>query len=204
MRRGHFLSSYIPRLAGVALCLMLLTGCTLTFRQWMYNQPKVKNLRGSEFFVDGRGARPLVPGTVARGELQMDELLETGMVDGQYSSEMPFPVTAELIDRGEQQYNIYCSPCHGLTGYGNGMVSRRGGTPPTNYHTDYLRNQPVGYLFSVMTNGFRNMRPYAQKLTPEDRWAIAAYVRALQLSQNADPGDIPPEELTRLQQGMGQ
>jgi mono/diheme cytochrome c family protein len=115
-------------------------------------------------------------------------------------------VTQQVLDQGEQQYNIYCAPCHGLSGYGNGMVSRRGGTPPTNYHSDYLRNQPIGYFYYVMTNGFRNMRPYDQKLTPEDRWAIAAYIRALQVSQNVPPDmvpNLPPEAQTEIQ-GLGQ
>jgi cytochrome c553 len=204
MQRVKTLSSYIPRLAAIGLCLLMLTGCDglLAFRQWMYDQEKAEPLEASTVFADGRSARPLVPGTVAVGTVQTDELLLTGMIDGQYASVMPFPVTGEVLDRGQQQFEIYCAPCHGLSGYGDGMVARRGGTPPTNYHSDYLRNQPIGYFYYVMTNGFRNMRPYDQKLTPEDRWAIAAYMRALQLSQNVPAdmvGTLPPEAQTELQ-----
>lgn len=192
MRIAKSIALYIPRLVVIALCVSLLTGCG--FRQWMYNQPKAKNYRESEFFADNRGARPLVPNTVAVGSVQVDELLYTGQVNGQDAEVMPFPVTADVLDRGELQFNVYCSPCHGLSGYGDGMVARRGGTPPTNYHTDYLRDKPAGYIFRVMTYGFRNMRSYSSKLSAEDRWAIVAYVRALQLSQNATEADLPPAQ----------
>jgi mono/diheme cytochrome c family protein len=202
------ISSYISRLAVVAFCLMMLTGCTniFAFRQWMYDQPRARAYDASTFFDDGRSARPEVPGTVAVDDVPRDGLLLTGQIDGQDATVMPFPVTEQVLNRGQQQYNIYCAPCHGLVGYGDGMVSRRGGTPPTNYHSDYLRNQPIGYFYNVMTNGFRNMRPYDQKLTPEDRWAVAAYIRALQLSQNVSSDmmeNLPAEAQTEIQ-GLGQ
>jgi mono/diheme cytochrome c family protein len=179
----------------------MLSGCTLTFRQWMYDQPKAKNYNANEFFADGRDARPLVPGTVAVSDEYASDVFTTGMQNGEYVTDLPMELTPELLEQGQLQYNVYCSPCHGMTGYGNGMIARRGGTPPTNYHTDYLRNQPVGYLFSVMTNGFRNMWSYEQKIPPEDRWAIAAYIRALQLSQNANADQMPPEVLNNPQGG---
>lgn len=193
-------ASHLPRLVALVFCLGLLTGCSV--RQWMYNQPKAEVYQASEFFADGRSARPLLPGTVPVGGVQNDQLLQTGRIDGELSEVLPFPVTSDVLNRGQQQYNIYCAPCHGLSGYGDGMVARRGGTPPTNYHTDYLRNKPVGYFFDVMTNGFRNMYPYNQKLSAEDRWTIAAYIRALQLSQNAAPDDMPSEQ--QQTQGMEQ
>jgi mono/diheme cytochrome c family protein len=172
----------------------------------MYNQPKAQNYRESEFFADGRSARPDVPGTVAQGDaLTQSDFFYTGLVDGQEVDYMPMPVTDAMLDRGQQQYEIYCSPCHGIAGYGNGMVAQRGGTPPANYHSEYVRSQPLSHYYYVITNGYRNMYPYAQKIAPEDRWAIAAYMRALQLSQQAEASDVPPEELNSLQQqGMGQ
>lgn len=200
------LTSYMLRLAGVTLCLFMLTGCgnLLAFRQWMYNQPKAIPFRESEFFADGRSMRPIEPGTVASGTVQyQDDFFTTGLVEGQEVDALPFPITREVLDRGQQQYNVYCSPCHGLSGYGNGMVARRGGTPPANYHSDYIRTKPISHYYVVMTNGYRNMYSYASKITPEDRWAIAAYVRALQLSQNATVNDVPPDQMNQLQ-GMGQ
>lgn len=198
--------AYILRLAGVALCLVLLAGCgdLLAFRRWMYDQPKAIPFRGSEVFADGRSMRPLVPGTVAVDTVQdQSEFFYTGLTNGQEVDALPFPVTREVLDRGQQQYNVYCVPCHGLSGYGNGMVARRGGTPPANYHSDYLRTKPLSHYYVVMTNGYRNMYSYADKITPEDRWAIAAYIRALQLSQNATLNDVPPDQQSQLQ-GVGQ
>lgn len=189
------------RLVGVVLGVLILSGCgeIFAFRQWMYNQPKARTYRESEFFADRRSARNPVEGTVAQGTAQTDEFFYTGLVNGQEVDAMPFPLTAAVLSRGEQQYNVYCAPCHGLTGYGNGVVARRGVTPPSNYHSDYLREKPLSHYYNVMTNGYRNMWSYEQKLTPEDRWAVAAYIRALQLSQNASLEDVPPDQLNQLQ-----
>jgi mono/diheme cytochrome c family protein len=166
----------------------------------MYNQPKAYGLRGSEFFEDSRSARPVVPGTVAVGEARTDDFFYTGLIDGQAVDQVPIEITAEVLEQGQQQYEIYCAPCHGISGYGNGMVARRGGTPPANYHSDYQLNQPISHYFVVATNGYRNMWSYEQKISAEDRWAIAVYIRALQVSQNAPETLVPEEELTRLQQ----
>ncbi|NJK80422.1 MAG: cytochrome c [Chloroflexaceae bacterium] len=192
--------------AGWLLALVvLLAGCgeMFAFRQWMYNQAKEETYEESEFFADRRSARVPVAGTVAQGETRTDEFFYTGLVNGQEVDALPFPVTEAMLNRGEQQYNTFCSPCHGLSGYGNGMVARRGGTPPSNYHSEYLRSKSLSHYYNVITNGYRNMMPYDQKIAPEDRWAIAAYIRALQLSQNATPEDVPPDQLNQLQ-GMGQ
>lgn len=195
------LTTWMPRLIGVGLCLLILAGCgdPFAFRKWMYDQAKVEPLEGSEVFEDARGARPLVPGTVARGEARTDDFFYTGLVDGEEVDYMPMEVTSEMLDRGQEQYEIYCAPCHGISGYGNGMVARRGGTPPANYHSDYQIDQPISHYYVVMTNGYRNMWPYATKVSPEDRWAIAAYIRALQLSQSATSDDLPPDQLPQEQ-----
>lgn len=193
--------TYLVRFAVLVVGVLMLSGCgeVFAFRQWMYNQPKARTYRESEFFADRRSARNPVAGTVAQGEVRTDEFFYTGLINGQEVDALPFELTGEVLDRGEQQYNTYCSPCHGLTGYGNGMVARRGGTPPSNYHSDYLRDKPLSHYYVVMTNGYRNMWAYNQKITAEDRWAIAAYIRALQLSQNASPDDVPPDQLNQLQ-----
>lgn len=192
---SHLLPA-LGRAFALAIAIFLLAGCgdMFAFRQWMYNQSKMETYERSDFFADGRSARAPVPGTVAQDTGRTDEFFYTGLINGQEVDAMPFPVTAEVLNRGQEQFNIYCSPCHGLSGYGNGMVARRGGTPPSNYHSDYLRNKPLSHYFNVMTYGYRNMMPYNQKITAEDRWAIAAYIRTLQLSQNATPADVPPEE----------
>jgi mono/diheme cytochrome c family protein len=200
---------YLARLLVLVLGIALLSGCTevFAFRRWMYDQPKASNQEGNQFFEDGRSMRPLVENTVPvdpmRLEIvnaELDDFFYTGMIDGEEVDLMPFPVTQAVLDRGEQQYNIYCAPCHGLTGYGNGMVARRGGTPPANYHSEYVRNQTLGHYYNVITNGYRNMWAYDQKIEPADRWAISAYIRALQLSQNAPADVVPAEELQQLEQ----
>ncbi len=170
----------------VAIALLLLAGC----RADMQNQPYKRPLAESDFYADKRSARPLVEGTVARSDLRADTYFYTGKIgkdDGDY---MPFPVTAEVMARGQQRFNIYCSPCHGETGDGNGMIVERGLKRPPSYHTDRLRKAPIGYFFDVMTNGFGAMLDYSQQVSPRDRWAIAAYIRALQLSQGATRADV--------------
>ncbi len=177
-------------LGGALLALLAVVGC----REDMQNQPRFKPLRQSDFYSDGRSARPLVQNTIARGELRADTYFYTGMINGQPGTVMPFPVTADVLDRGQQRFNIYCAPCHSRLGDGNGMIVQRGYRRPPSFHIDRLRNAPVGHFFDVITNGFGAMPDYAQQVPPRDRWAIISYIRALQLSQNATMADVPAGE----------
>jgi mono/diheme cytochrome c family protein len=154
-------------------------------RQDMHNQPKYRPLRASAFFADGSSARPLVEGTVARGLLHADEAFYTGKLNGALVREMPLPVDAALVARGQERFNIFCAPCHGATGEGNGMVVQRGYRAPTAFHDARLRQADAGHFFDVMTNGFGAMPDYRQQVSPRDRWAIVSYVRALQLAHGA-------------------
>ena len=181
-------------LVGAALCLVAVAGC----RQDMHDQPKYRPLRGSAFFRDGSSARPLVEGTIARGGLQEDEAFFTGKVGPTPVTEMPFPVDEHVLDRGEQRYNIYCTPCHDSTGSGKGMVVQRGYRPPPSFHDARLRAAPPGHFFDVMTNGFGAMPDYRAQIAPRDRWAVVAYIRALQLAQRASPSDIPGGDPTKV------
>ena len=168
----------------------------------MHDQPKYIPLRPSDFFGDGRSERPLIAGTVARGHLNDDTAFHTGKgPDGKPLDAFPFPVTREIIQRGQDRFNIYCAPCHDRLGTGDGMIVRRGFRKPPSYHIDRLRQATNGYIFDVITNGFGAMPDYAAQIPPEDRWAIVAYVRALQLSQNAALSDVPPEARAQLDQG---
>lgn len=182
------------RLAALCVLALLGAGC----RQDMHDQPKYQAYGASEFFDDGRDMRPPLPGTVARGHLDADPLLYTGKIDGQPSAALPMPVTQELLDRGQERYDIYCSPCHDRTGGGEGMIVLRGYRRPTSFHDPRLRSAPVGYLFDVATNGFGVMPAYKAQIPVADRWAITAYIRALQLSQNAALADVPPAERAKL------
>jgi hypothetical protein len=170
--------------------LLLLAGC----RQDMHDQPRFKPLAKSDFYADLRSSRRLVEGTVARGQLHEDAYLYTGMIGnsatpGDY---MPFPVTRQVLARGRERFNIYCSPCHSRLGDGQGMVPSRGfAKMPPSFHIPRLQKAPLGYFFDVMTHGFGIMPDYAAQIQPEDRWAIVAYIRALQLSQSASARDIP-------------
>jgi hypothetical protein len=169
---------------------LLLVAC----RQDMHDQPRFKPLAKSDFYADLRSARPPVEGTIARGQLHEDTYLYTGMIGdtstpGDY---MPFRLTPEIMARGRERFNIYCAPCHSRLGDGNGIVPTRGFLrKPPSYHIDRLRKAPLGHFFDVMTHGFGIMPDYAAQISPKDRWAIAAYIRALQLSQNATSADIP-------------
>jgi hypothetical protein len=165
-----------------------LAGCRLD----MHTQPKVLPLSKSDFFEDGRGSRSLIPGTIARGQLRDDSYLYTGMIDGKPGDMMPFPATREVLERGRERYNIYCAPCHSRLGDGNGMIVQRGYRHPPSYHTPALRQAPLGHFYDVITNGFGAMPDYAAQVRVNDRWAIAAYIRVLQLSQNASEADLPP------------
>ena len=180
----------------VVIAIAVVTsGC----RRDMQDQPKYIPLRASTFFPDDRSARPLVEGTVARGHLHEDTLLETGKIGNDDATMFPFAVNGDVLARGRERYDIYCSPCHGRTGAGDGMIVRRGFRRPPSYHDDRLRSAPVGHFVDVMTNGFGAMLDYRQQVEPRDRWAIAAYIRALQLSEHATLADVPPEERGRLQ-----
>jgi mono/diheme cytochrome c family protein len=173
--------------------VLLLAGC----RQDMHNQPHFKPLAKSDFFADMRAARPPVEGTVARGDLRADSYLYTGMIPGSNTpgDYMPFPVNEQILQRGRERFNIYCSPCHSRLGDGNGIVPARGfARKPPSFHIERLRKVPLGYFFDIMTHGFGIMPDYAAQIAPKDRWAIVAYVRALQLSQNATGGEIPAGE----------
>jgi len=177
-----------------AAAALALAGC----RQDMHDQPKYIPLRESTFFTDARSARPLVEGTVARGHLRDDELTYTGKMNGQDATMFPSAIDARVIARGRERFDIYCSPCHGRTGQGDGMVVLRGYRRPPTFHQDRLRDAPVGHFFDVITNGFGAMPDYAAQIRAEDRWAIIAYVRALQLSEHATMADVPAAERDRI------
>ena len=184
------------RAAAVAVAAAALSAC----RQDMHNSPKAIPLRESVFFKNGSSARPLVEGTVARGTLQDDVTFFTGKNGAAEVDALPFALTADVLDRGEQRYNIYCTPCHGPTGRADGMVVRRGYRQPPSFHLDRLRQAPLGHFYDVMTNGFGAMPDYRGQIAPRDRWAIAAYIRALQLSQHASVTDIPQADRDKLSQ----
>jgi len=167
-------------------------------RQDMFDQPRTRPLRRSEFFSDGRSARPPVAGTVARGELRDDPHLYTGRVNGALVTTFPIPVSGEVLERGRGRYNIFCAPCHDRVGNGNGMIVRRGFRAPPSFHIDRLRAAPVGHYFDVISNGFGAMPDYAAQIPAHDRWAVIAYIRALQLSQRATPADVPSDVLKQL------
>lgn len=184
-------------LAPLALvALVALTGAAC--RQDMHDTPRVEANEATDAFEDGRGNRPLVEGTVARGWLNDDEQLATGKVDGKLVDEFPFPVTREVLERGQQRFNAFCTPCHGKTGMGNGMIVQRGLKPPPSFHDERLRALPAGYFFDVMSNGFGVMQDYRAQVDVKDRWAIASYIRALQLSQRATVADVPADKVADL------
>jgi hypothetical protein len=170
-----------------ALTVMGLIGC----RQDMQDQPKYKDLRGSAFFDDMRSARPVVEDTVARGSLRGGERFATGKDNGQLVAALPVPLTRDLLARGRDRYEIFCTPCHGMTGNGLGIVVQRGFRQPNSFHIDRLREAPIGYFYDVMTKGFGSMMDTSAQIPPLDRWAIAAYIRTLQLSQRTTIADVP-------------
>jgi hypothetical protein len=172
--------------AGAMAAMLVMAGC----RQDMHNQPKFVPQRGTTLFADGRSARPQVENTVARSQLHEDAYFYTGIEGGKEGDGLPIPLTTATMERGQERYNIYCTPCHSRVGNGVGMIVQRGYRPAGNFHTDRLRNAPLGHFFAVITNGYGAMPDYSAQLTPEDRWAVAAYIRALQLSQDAKPSDV--------------
>jgi mono/diheme cytochrome c family protein len=173
-------------------------------RQDMHNQPKYRGLRGTAFFDDGASARPLVEGTVARGTLQDDAAFFTGKVGTATVKELPFPVDDAVLNRGQERFNIYCTPCHDATGSGKGIVIQRGFKAPPSFHDERLRNADAGYFFDVMTNGFGAMPDYRMQLSARDRWSVVAYIRALQLSQHAAAADVPGGDPTKAQPAPAQ
>jgi hypothetical protein len=188
LRKGGNRRTYLSTII-ITMLATLISGCRLD----MHVQPKQNPFERSAFFPDQRSERPPVDGTVARGELHEDAYFYTGQIDNKPGDYMPFPVTKEVLDRGRERYNIYCSPCHSELGDGNGFVPSRGfARKPPSYHTEELRKKPLGYFYDVITHGFGIMPDYAAQIPPRDRWNIVAYVRALQLSQNATQADVPP------------
>jgi mono/diheme cytochrome c family protein len=182
----------------VACCLaagLLAAGC----RQDMHDQPKFKPYARSDFFEDQRSARPLVDGTIARGHLREDTIFYTGKAAGKPVEAFPFAVSAAVMARGHERFDIFCSPCHGRTGAGDGMIVLRGYRKPPTFHQDRLRQAAPGYTFDVITNGFGAMPDYAQQIPVQDRWAIAAYLKALQRSQNATLGQVPADARAALE-----
>ena len=192
----------ITSLVGAA-GLSLLAGC----RQDMQNQPKFIPQRGTTFFADGRSVRPQVQNTVARGQLHQDTYFETGLVGDHEGDGMPFPVTMAVLEKGQERYNIYCTPCHSRVGNGVGMIVQRGYARAGNLHTAKSQVAPLGHFFNVITNGYGAMPEYAAQVTVADRWAIVAYIRALQLSQNATAADVASgahvEPLSSIAQQQG-
>lgn len=188
---ARFVTNRIAVLTGLS-ALLLLAGC----RQDMQDQPKMFPQRGSNMFADHRGARPQIVNTVARGQLREDSYYYTGVTQAangyrEEHDQLPFPVTMEVLKRGEERFNIYCTPCHSRVGNGLGEIVQRGYKPAANLHDQVRLAQPLSHYFYVMTNGYGAMPDYSAQLTPADRWAVAAYIRALQLSQNAKESDVP-------------
>jgi len=184
----------MKKILWISAAGLLLAGCHTD----MWRQPKGEPLGENDFFPDGQMSRPLLTGTVARGHDRQDETYFTGVKNGKWVEELPVELTKELLKRGQERYTIYCTPCHGERGNGEGMIAVRGfklKRPVGNYHTDRLRNMPVGHFYDVITNGYGTMYSYASRVVPEDRWAIVAYIKALQLSQNATVADADPEAL---------
>jgi mono/diheme cytochrome c family protein len=186
------------RLLPFALCLVgvAVAGC----RQDMHDTPRADPLRQSAFFKDTSSARTTVEGTVARGTLQDDAEFFTGKNGALAADALPFELTAQVLDRGEQRFNIYCAPCHDASGNGRGMIVRRGYRQPPSFHIDRLQNAPLGHFFDTITNGFGAMPDYRAQIAPRDRWAIAAYVRALQLSQYYSAAERTAEERQQVSQ----
>jgi mono/diheme cytochrome c family protein len=209
---GGWVRRILPGL-GLGVWALLSAGCS---EQDMVTQPKLKPLQASAFFADGASARPAEPGTIAQGQLRLNPAFDAGEVDGKLVAYVPLkgfdpgetldPGAAReartvALERGRARFNIFCSPCHDRTGGGNGIVVQRGFTKPPSYHDERLRKAPPGHFFKVMTNGYGAMYSYAARIPPADRWAIVTYIRALQLSQNAQPVSVAAGERPQPQEG---
>ena len=186
---------FVRAIQAAAVLVLFSAAC----RQDMHDQPRYTALKPSPFFADGSSARLPVAGTVARGDLRDDELLYTGKQGEEPSTVFPFPIDDAVMERGRERFDIYCSPCHGRTGTGDGIVVQRGFTKPPSLVTDRLVQAPPGHFFEIITNGFGAMPDHAAQVRVRDRWAIIAYIRALQLAANAKIDDVPPAERARLQ-----
>ncbi len=185
---------YAEVAALVALAVSL-SAC----RGGMSDQPRYEDLEPSNFFADGGSARPLPANTIARGDQVRDPHFTSGKINGEPVNTFPMPITMAVLERGQERYNIYCSVCHGMTGAGQGMIVQRGFPSPPSFHIERLREAPVGHFFQVITHGYGLMYPYASRVEPADRWAIIAYIRALQLSQNATLEDVPLAQRNKLE-----
>ena len=186
---------------ALAAALLLLAGC----RSEMYEQPRYEPLEPSSFFEDGNSSRPMVAGTVPRGDARgappkgvSEDVFYTGWDNGKLAEAVPFPVDRAVLERGQERYRIFCVPCHAESGDGRGMIVRRGFNPPPPYYSEELRTQPIGHFFDVMTRGYGTMYSYATRVPPHDRWAIAAYIRVLQFSQHAEVADLSEEDKNKL------
>lgn len=179
---------------SLALVLIAAAGC----RRDMYDQPKYDAYDASTFFRDGSSSRQQVEGTVARGDLEADSLYYQGKLDGKDAEIFPFAIDRETLELGRERYLIYCSPCHGRAGDGRGMVVRRGFSPPPTFHSEYLQKKPVGHFFEVITHGYGAMYSYASRIPVRHRWAIIAYIRAMQYSREASMEDLTPDEQKNL------
>ncbi len=180
------------------LVLLVMAAC----RQDMHDQAKLEAYESSEFFADGRAVRPQVEGTVARGQLRLDDHLYRGLQDGAPAVDYPMTVDRAFLERGQSRYQIFCAICHDATGFGQGMAVQRGVKAPTSLHIDRLRESPPGYFFDVITNGYGSMYDYSDRIPVEDRWAITAYVKALQLSRHASIDDVPASERGSLEESL--
>lgn len=177
-------------------CGLWLVGCRFD----MKDQPRYEPFEASTLFADGASVRPRIADTVARNEPVVDDLLHSGRINGDFSPTFPFTITEQVLERGQQRYNIFCAPCHDLTGSGHGVITNYGMRTPPSFHDPDLREEPAGYYFVTITDGTRVMPSYASRIPVEDRWAIVAYIRALQLSQGADVSTLPAEDLPKLGQ----
>ena len=192
MLRKIYKSILILGVLGLAL---FFSGCTMDMR----HQPHLEPYETASFFDDSSAVRPYIPDTVARGNARLDDALYTGMQDGAYIEAFPFEMRKEDLQRGHERYDIYCAPCHGFTGDGDGMVVQRGFKAPPSFNQDRLRDAAPGYFYYAIDQGFGTMPSYANRIPVQDRWLIIAYVRALQLSQNAPIADLPQEDQSKVE-----
>jgi len=191
------LATNAPRAAAL-VALLVCAGC----HRDMHDQPRYEPLEASDFFGDGQSARLPVAGTVARGQLQEDEAIVSGKTGGQFVEQSRVPLDRALIERGRERFTIYCAVCHAQTGQGDGMIVRRGFRRPPSYHIQRLRDAPDGHFFDVITSGIGAMPRFSDRIEPRDRWAIVAYIRVLQLSQNARLDDVPAGDRARLDEAL--
>ena len=190
----HVRLCVMPMLIILLLLTLPIGGC----RQQMADQPHQRPLEVSNFFDDRMASRPIEPGTVARTGREENSYLLSGKIDGKLADAFPFEITMDMLKRGQERYEIFCSPCHDRLGTGQGMIVRRGFTPARSFHDLRLRDAPAGHYFEIMTQGFGPMPSYANQLSEQDRWAVIAYIRALQFSRNAKVSELPPEDRAKL------